>query len=252
MDGGGAVQDERAGEAGVEHADAAGDRNDVGEVTERVRQHQRRDGHRLADGEERHVQDGDVEPEVTERSDQPPVPAGGGIPRLLDPGDDVDDPVRAGAAAPHERGQREHGQRGGARQQHRQSGEQEVVRSGDAGEQQRPGDDHGGGVDPARQEEQSAGAPDDPAGGLAGQPGQPAADRVTADASAREQRSGGLGGPAQGSGVVAFKAVEEQPVDDDEADVGGKLERDRGRDPERVDALDRSHCRRHSGEGEQQ
>ena len=49
VDGGGAVEDEGAGQARVEHADAARDRDGVRQVTDRVRQHDRRNRHSPAE-----------------------------------------------------------------------------------------------------------------------------------------------------------------------------------------------------------
>ncbi len=67
---------------------------------------------------------------------------------------------------------------------------------------------------------------------------QPPADRQPAGAAAREQYAGSLLGPGQETGVAGRQAVEEQPEEDDESDVGGELDRDRDRKEAQVDVAD--------------
>jgi hypothetical protein len=150
---------------------------------------------------------------------------------VADPDDDAIEPDRDGAAAARDPGEGEHDQCCRAGEQRGERGASEVVGARGAGQEQQPRDDHGGAVDGARQEEQAAGAPHDPACRGAGEMDQPAADRVAADAATRKQRAGGHLGPRQRARVARADPVEEQAEDDHEAGARRQLERDRDRDP---------------------
>jgi hypothetical protein len=126
------VKGERADQAGVEHADATGDRRRVGQIADEVGDDQRGDRGAEAGGREGRPQDGDVEQEIAGGAEQAEARPGQRAPRGRDSHADVVEPGQARVLGRDPAGQLghaedEHGDR--HRGQHGQAGPQDVVRS---------------------------------------------------------------------------------------------------------------------------
>lgn len=95
---GGAVEDEQADQAAVEHADPAGHRDQVRQVPDLIGEHDRREWGDEAGGGEAGGEDGDVAPQERDRPDDPPIAPEQDLLGEADAGGDLDqqgaDPTR--------------------------------------------------------------------------------------------------------------------------------------------------------------